>query len=106
MTKYAWEGPPTPTPVGTRMETPVYVLARRTDGGAIASMILGIVGLVMIPLIASIVALALGYGARNRMRARSDLDGVGFATAGIVTGWIGVILPVVTFLAFLAASSG
>lgn len=115
LTPNAWESAPPPgaQPAATPGVAPAsasapfaYAMPRRNDGGAVASMVLGILGLVGIPVIASIVALALGYGARSRIRASRDLDGEGFATAGIVTGWIGVVLPLLAILVVLAMWPG
>ena len=109
LNQHAWEVAPPPgirPAMATPLGPPVYALPRRNDGGAVASMVLGILGLVGIPLIASIIALALGYGARSRIRASRDLDGDGFATAGIVTGWVGLILPLIMLLIFLSVRSG
>lgn len=62
-----------------------------TNGKAIASLVLGIVGLTGIPFVASIVAIALGYMARTEMQATGQAGG-GLATAGIILGWVGLIL--------------
>jgi len=86
-------------------DTAPYSGPRRADGGAIASMILGIIGLVAVPIIASIIALALGYPARRRIQDSRDLDGDGFATAGIVTGWIGVVGGIIFLIAIAAVVS-
>ncbi|TFV87987.1 DUF4190 domain-containing protein [Blastococcus sp. CT_GayMR16] len=63
-----------------------YVPPQRTNGLAIASMVLGILWLYWI---GSILALVFGYIARNQIRERGEAGG-GMATAGIVLGWIGV----------------
>jgi hypothetical protein len=63
-----------------------YVAPRRTNGLAIASMVLGILWLYWI---GSILALVFGYIARNQIRERGE-TGDGMAIAGIVLGWIGV----------------
>ena len=59
---------------------------RRTNGLAIASMVLGIVWLYWI---GSILALVFGYIARRQIRQRGE-SGDGMAIAGIVLGWVGV----------------
>ena len=72
---------------------PTYTPAttRTTSGLAIASMLLGIGGLTILPLLGSIIAIILGYMARTEIRQRpSELEGEGFATAGIVMGWIAI----------------
>lgn len=83
----------------------------RTSGLAIASLVLGIVGLMGIPLIASIIAIVLGKNAQRDIRRDPRLGGEGLASAGIVLGWIGVALVVLGLLLFVAlagcvASSG
>jgi hypothetical protein len=60
--------------------------APRTNGLAIASMVLGILWLYWI---GSILALVFGYTAKKQIRERGE-GGAGMATAGIVLGWIGV----------------
>ena len=63
-----------------------YAPPQRTNGMAIASMVLGILWLYWI---GSILALVFGYIAKNQIRERGEAGG-GMATAGIVLGWIGV----------------
>jgi hypothetical protein len=58
----------------------------RTNGFAIASMVLGIVWIYWI---GSVLALVFGYVAKRQIRERGEQGG-GMATAGIVLGWIGV----------------
>lgn len=72
---------------------------QRTDGGAIVSLVLGILGIFPFPLVLSIVALILGRRARARIARDPSLDGAGLARAGIVLGWIGIVVGVVTFAA-------
>lgn len=63
-----------------------YTPPRPTNGLAIAAMILGIVG-VCTPI--SILGLIFGMIAKRQINERGE-QGEGFATAGIVLGWIGV----------------
>jgi hypothetical protein len=78
-----------------------------TNGYAVASLVLGITGLVIVPLIASVLALVFGYMARNEIdRSGGTQGGRGLAVAGIVLGWVGVafgFLIVLLLLAILAA---
>lgn len=63
---------------------------------ALLSLIAGILGLTLLPIIGSIAAVILGYLARNEIRdAGGTLGGDGLATAGLVLGWIGVGLAVI-----------
>jgi magnesium-transporting ATPase (P-type) len=83
----------------------------RTSGLAVASLVLGIVGLVAIPLVASIAAIVLGRNAQRDIARDPRLEGEGFATAGIMLGWIGVGLVLLGVLLIIglagcATSSG
>jgi hypothetical protein len=65
----------------------------RTPGQAVASLILGIVGLMFCPLIGSILALAFGYQAKGQIDASGgQLGGRGVALAGIILGWVSLVL--------------
>lgn len=70
----------------------------RTNGLAIASMVLGIVWLYGI---GAVLALIFGYQARKQIDASGGREtGRGMAIAGIVLGWVGVagiILLIVLF---------
>ena len=60
---------------------------------AIVSLIAGILGLTILPLIGGIVALFTGYSARREIdESYGELGGEGYATAGIVMGWISLAL--------------
>ncbi len=60
-----------------------------TSGMAIASLVLGIAGWTLLPVLGSILAIILGYMARNEIRQRPDeIGGDGLALAGIVLGWL------------------
>ena len=66
------------------------------SGTAIVSLIFGILGLTFFPLIGSIVALITGYAARNEIKeSMGTLGGDGMATAGIITGWVGIGLAII-----------
>lgn len=85
--------PPPPRPAAAPAAPP-------TSGMAIASLLLGIGGLTVVPVIGSVLALILGYMARKDIRERlAEISGEGLATAGIILGWIGVGLIVVGLLA-------
>lgn len=62
--------------------------AQRTNGLAVASLVLGIL---WIWWLGSILALVFGYRARRQIRESAGSEGgAGLATAGVVLGWIGV----------------
>jgi hypothetical protein len=70
---------------------------------ATISMIAGILGFVMLPVIASVVAIWTGYEARKETRSVPPrATGDGMATAGIVMGWIQIGLFVVSMCCLVA----
>ena len=79
-----------------------YVAPQRTNGMAIASMVLGILWIYWI---GSILALVFGYVAKNQIRERGEAGG-GMATAGIVLGWIGVGILAFVLLFGIAVRAG
>jgi hypothetical protein len=75
----------------------------KTNGFAIAALVLGIVWIYGI---GSILALVFGYQAKNQIDASGGREsGRGMAVAGIVLGWIGVGLILLVILG-VAASAG
>ena len=67
--------------------------AQQSSGKSTAALVLGILGLVFCPLICSVLALVFGYQARREIdRSGGTLNGRGAATAGVVLGWIGVVI--------------
>lgn len=66
--------------------------AQRTSGYAIASLILGIAGFFVFPIVPSILAIVFGLKAREELRRDPAVGGEGLATAGIVLGWVGIAL--------------
>jgi Domain of unknown function (DUF4190) len=61
---------------------------------AIISLISGILGLTLLPLIGSIIAIVTGMMARKEIRTAQTsgviVGGNGMATAGLVMGWLGI----------------
>jgi Domain of unknown function (DUF4190) len=83
-----------PAPYGPPVGYP-YAPPPKTNGMAVASLVLGILWIYWI---GSILALVFGYVAKNQIRERGE-QGAGLATAGIVLGWVGVgILGVVAIV--------
>lgn len=73
----------------------------QSSGKSTAALVLGILGLVVCPLICSVLALIFGYQARSQIDASGGrMGGRGNATAGIVLGWIGIAI-VAAFLILL-----
>lgn len=61
-----------------------------TNGLAVTSLVLGIAGLFIIPIIGSIAAVIMGHIARRQIRERGEA-GDGLATGGLITGYLGAI---------------
>jgi hypothetical protein len=81
---------PPPSPAPPRPASTV-----QTSGMAIASLVMGIAGWTVLPLLGSILAIVFGYAARNEIRRRPDqLTGEGLAVTGLVLGWLVVGLSV------------
>lgn len=73
-----------------------------TESSAIVSLVLGIAGIFVIPLILSIPAIIVGKSAQRKIEASGGtLGGAELAKAGIITGWIGVVLGVLGLLAII-----
>ena len=75
------------------------------NGFAIAALVLGILGMMWFPpFIPSILALIFGYkGKREIDRSEGRQSGRGLAIAGIVLGWIGVVLMVLALAALIVS---
>jgi len=86
-------------------------VAQVSNSKATAALVLGIVGLFICPIICSVIAIILGYSARNEIAASGGrMTGESNATAGIILGWIGLALAVITgtiwaIIAIVAASN-
>jgi hypothetical protein len=61
----------------------------------VSALVLGIVGLTVLPVLGSILAIIFGGIAKGSMRrARGSMKGSGMATAGLVLGIIGLVVPI------------
>ena len=63
--------------------------SRSTNGKAVVSLVLGLIGLTGVLFVAAIVAIVLGKRSRLEIES-SDQRGAPLATMGIVLGWIGL----------------
>ncbi|WP_433117520.1 DUF4190 domain-containing protein [Micromonospora sp. CA-246542] len=77
-----------------------YPAPRKTNGLAIASLVLALVGLTSCGITAPIGAI-LGHVAQKQIRASGE-DGEGMAKAGIIVGWIVTALMVLAIAAYAA----
>jgi len=80
---------------GSPVQNPQYPPATTTNGFAITSMVMGILGFVVLFGLGSLLALVFGYIAKSQIkRSATPQEGSGLATAGIVMGWIGIALSI------------
>jgi hypothetical protein len=94
--------PPQPPAYQPVMYAPAPV--PRTNGMAIAAMVLGILWIYGI---GAILALVFGYSAKNSIdRSGGQETGRGMAVAGIVLGWIGIGLLLLRIIALASSPSG
>jgi hypothetical protein len=77
---------------------PAAESGQKTSGKAIASLVCGIIGLIVAGIILGIIAVVLGVVARREIAANPRLGGNGLATAGIVIGAIAFVLAVVILI--------
>ncbi|MFY1689711.1 DUF4190 domain-containing protein [Plantactinospora sp. WMMB782] len=77
-----------------------YVVRRPTNGMAIAALVTGIVALFSCQLVGG-VAIYLAKKARTEIQTTGE-EGSGFATAGLVLGWVSLGLVALGLLFFLA----
>lgn len=96
----SWDAPP-PDPYGRQP----YEGIRRTEGTAIASLVLGIAGFIVCPLICSVLAIVFGTQAKNKIRQDPSLQGEGMAQAGFVLGIIGLAVGVILLLIVILAAA-
>jgi hypothetical protein len=80
---------------------PAPTQPREQAPGGTASLVLGILGLTVIPFVLSIAALFPGYRAKREARAHPELYQDEFGRAGRILGWIGVILGLLVLAGFL-----
>ncbi len=71
---------------------------------AIASLVLSILGLLpILPLVGSIAGIVTGVIARREIHNRpEEYTGEGTAKAGVILGWIGLVLGILAFLVICA----
>ena len=82
------------------------VPVRQSSTLALVSMISGILGWTLAPFLGSVVAVITGHMARKEIRLNPAMEGSGFATAGLVLGWIGLTFWILGFLLFVVLFGG
>lgn len=83
------------------------VPVRQTNVLAVVSLIGGLAGWSVLPLIGSLVAIVTGHLARGEIRRQPErYDGDGLAIAGLVLGYLALGLAILTLLGFLLFFGG
>lgn len=79
-----------------------FYVPPKNDDGAVTSLILGIASFLVCPIVLAVPAIIVGNTAKSRIaQSGGTLIGDGLATAGIVCGWINVVLSGVLLLIIL-----
>jgi hypothetical protein len=76
---------------------------QQSSGKAIAALVLGIIGIFLLPIVCSVLAIVFGAMARGEIQRDPTISGGGMATAGLVTGIIGVVAWGLILLAALSS---
>jgi hypothetical protein len=102
-----YQTPPAPVDAAGYMRTSAQPASIETSGKATASLVLGILGIVVVPLICSILAIVFGKSALNEIERRPGLRGEQQARWGYVLGWIGVgLMAIVFFIGVIIGVTG
>lgn len=80
-----------------------YAAPRPTNGLAVASLVLSILGFILVlPFVGSLAGAIMGHVSLNQIKV-SGAGGRGLALAGIIVGWAGVAIAAVIALFFILA---
>jgi Domain of unknown function (DUF4190) len=74
---------------------------QRTSGYAVASLVFGVLGFLVLPIVLSILAIVFSRSAEGEIRRDPAVGGEGLARAGFVLGVIGLVIQVVGLLLVL-----
>lgn len=77
-----------------------------SSGKATAALVLGIVGLLLVPIVCSTLAIIFGALAMGDTSKDPQLQGRGQAIAGLVLGIVGLVAGVLLFMALVGSGSG
>ena len=82
-------------------------IARPTSSLAVVSLVFGILGWSLLPTIGALVAVITGHRARAEIRrSQGALEGDGMAVAGLVLGWLHLVLLVLGIAALFLFFGG
>jgi hypothetical protein len=97
---------PPPSPPSSPAPAPAPA-GRPTSSLAIVSLVCGILGWTLLPLVGSLLAVVCGHMARAEIaRSQGGMEGDGLAIAGLVLGWAVILVTVLTVLAFVLFFGG
>jgi hypothetical protein len=91
-----------PSPIAPYRPAAGLVPAQRTNSAAVCSLCFGI-GQMLIPIVGAVVAVVCGHAAKSQIR-RTGEAGDGMATAGLVLGYLGLIIPFLLIVIGIASS--
>ena len=95
------------SPAPPPLPGPAPAASPATSTLAVVSLVAGIASWILMPFIAGLAAIICGHMARTEIRrAGGALEGDGLAVAGLVLGWINVILCVLGVLAVVLFFGG
>lgn len=93
-------------PVPYQPQYPQQQLAARSGTNGLAGVSLGFgIGQFFLPIFGAIIAIVCGHVARGQIR-RNGGQGDGLALAGLVLGYIGILIPVLIIVLATTASHG
>ena len=85
----------------------MHAPVRQTSISAVLSLVFGILGWCVLPVIGSVVAIVCGHLARSSIReSRGALEGDGMAVAGLVLGYVMVALALLALVAIFLFFGG
>ncbi|WP_031339431.1 DUF4190 domain-containing protein [Xanthomonas maliensis] len=83
------------------------IVVRQTSALAVASLITGILGWTLVPVLGSICAIVTGHLARSEIRRNPHgLEGDGLAVTGLILGWLSLAMLVGAAICFLLFFGG
>jgi hypothetical protein len=98
--------PQVPPPGTPYAPGPYPGMAPVNNGKATASLVLGIVGLFVCPIICSVLAIIIGTSAKNEIAASGGYQtGESNAKVGIILGWVGLALGILGIIIWAIAAA-
>ena len=94
---------PPPTPKLQPIQGTPRPTETRTSGAAVASMILGILGFIILPIVGAIAAIITGHiGLGTIKKGAGTVKGRGMAIAGLIMGYLQIVLVALAIVAAVA----